>query len=294
MFAVRPCPVRSGPGGRRPPRCRRPAWARSAAARPARRPPACARSAGRGWWPNPGRSPAGRPTPLSATVTVSRSCSRDRDDLEQAVVRPRRRGKPCCSAFCSSSVSTMASGVATAAGSSPNEPVIFGDHPDLGRGHLPGHHRDPVRDVVEVHDLIRRVRQRLVHDRDRPDPADRLVQRRPRLGRLQPPGLQPQQRGDGLQVVLHPVVDLPDRGVLGHQLALAAAQFGDVPDQDQGAGPAPADDQRDRAQLDHRAVRRPPRPPAAPGPRPPPSATRPAARPDAHSLRGRPRPAPRR
>ncbi len=90
--------------------------------------------------------------------------------------------------------------------------------------------------------------------RDRPDPADRLIQRRAGLGRLQPPGLQPQQRGDGLQVVLHPVVDLPDRRVLGHQLALAVAHLGHVPDQDQGPGPGPADDQRDRTELDHRAV----------------------------------------
>ncbi len=65
---------------------------------------------------------------------------------------------------------------------------------------------------------------------------------------------QPEQGGHRLQIVLHPVVDLPDRGVLGHQLALAAAQFGDVPHQHQGAGPAAAHDQRDRPQLDHRAV----------------------------------------
>ena len=94
----------------------------------------------------------------------------------------------------------------------------------------------------------------LVHHRDRADPADRLVERGARLGRPQPPGLQPEQGRHRLQVVLHPVVDLPDRGVLGHQLALAAAQFGDVPYQHQGAGPAAAHDQRDRAQLDHRAV----------------------------------------
>ena len=37
----------------------------------------------------------------------------------------------------------------------------------------------------------------------------------------QPPTLQPQQRGDRLQVVLHPVVDLPDRRLLRDQLALA-------------------------------------------------------------------------
>ena len=52
-----------------------------------------------------------------------------------------------------------------------------------------------------------------------------------------PAGLQPEQGGDGLQVVLHPVVNLPDRGVLGDQLALAVPQLGHVPEQDQRPGP---------------------------------------------------------
>ena len=41
---------------------------------------------------------------------------------------------------------------------------------------------------------------------------------------LDPTRLHPQQRGDGLEVVLHPVVDLPDRLVLAQQLALAVPQ----------------------------------------------------------------------
>ena len=49
-------------------------------------------------------------------------------------------------------------------------------------------------------------------------------------------------------------MDLPDRGVLSHQLTLPAAQFGDVPHQHQGTGPGPAHDERNRTQLDHRAV----------------------------------------
>src|ERR1700744_6439304 len=71
---------------------------------------------------------------------------------------------------------------------------------------------------------------------------------------LQPPGLQPEQGGHGLEVVLDPVVDLPDRRVLGHQLALAAAQLGDVAAQDQRPRPVAADDERDGPQLDPRAV----------------------------------------
>ena len=122
------------------------------------------------------------------------------------------------------------------------------------RGHLARHHGHAVGDVVEIDDLLRRVGQRLVHDRDRSDPADCLVERGPCLRGAEPPGLQPEQGGHRLQVVLNPVMDLPDRGVLGHQLTLAATQFGDVPDQHQGARPAPAHDQRNRTQLDHRAV----------------------------------------
>ena len=75
------------------------------------------------------------------------------------------------------------------------------------------------------------------------------------LRRREPPRLQPQQRGDGLQVVLDPVMDLPDRRVLGDQLALAVPQLGHVPEQDQRAGPAAVHHQRDGPQLDDRAVR---------------------------------------
>lgn len=45
--------------------------------------------------------------------------------------------------------------------------------------------------------------------------------------------LEAQQRGHCLEVVLHPVVDLTDRGVLGDQLAFAVAQLGDVAAQHQ-------------------------------------------------------------
>ena len=53
---------------------------------------------------------------------------------------------------------------------------------------------------------------------------------------IEPPPLQAQQRRDGLQVVLHPVVDLADRGVLGQQQPVPAAQLGDVAEQHHRAG----------------------------------------------------------
>ena len=117
-----------------------------------------------------------------------------------------------------------------------------------------GHRGHPLGDVVEVDELFRGVRQRLVDDRDRSDPADRLLQRVPGFRRTGAAGLEPQQRGHGLQVVLHPVVDLADRGVLGHQLTLAVPQLGDVADQHQGTGPHVVHDQREGPELNHRAV----------------------------------------
>ena len=65
-------------------------------------------------------------------------------------------------------------------------------------------------------------------------------------GHVHPAGLQAQQRGHGLQVVLHPVVDLPDGGVLGDQGAVPAAYLGDVADQDQRADRHPGGHQRQR------------------------------------------------
>ena len=55
--------------------------------------------------------------------------------------------------------------------------------------------------------------------------SDELAQRLPHRRVARPPGLHAQQRGHGLQVVLHPVVDLPDGGVL----ATAAPGPGDAP-----------------------------------------------------------------
>ncbi|CAM5301371.1 hypothetical protein SDIAM26S_01783 [Streptomyces diastaticus subsp. diastaticus] len=91
-------------------------------------------------------------------------------------------------------------------------------------------------------------------DGDRADPADRLDQRLPATFGLDTAGLEPQQCGHCLEVVLHPVVDLPDGGVLGHQLALTTAQFRDVPEQDQRADVRALGPQRDGPELDDAAV----------------------------------------
>ena len=54
--------------------------------------------------------------------------------------------------------------------------------------------------------------------------------------RVQTATLQPQQRRDGLQVVLHPVVNLANGGVLRQQQLVALAHLGDIAHQQQAAG----------------------------------------------------------
>ena len=58
----------------------------------------------------------------------------------------------------------------------------------------------------------------------------------PHLVAAAAPGLHAQQRRDGLQVVLDPVVDLPDGRLLDAQLALAPPRLGEVVDEHQRAG----------------------------------------------------------
>ena len=125
----------------------------------------------------------------------------------------------------------MASALATSEASLPNDPIRRTRTRSPTELHVGDHRAEPVRDLVEVDDPLDRLAQRLVHDRDRPDPSHRLLEREAGRRLVDPPGLESQQRRDGLEVVLHPVVDLPDRRVLGDQLAVTAAQVGDVADQ---------------------------------------------------------------
>ena len=105
----------------------------------------------------------------------------------------------------------------------------------LGRRDLRRRAGHPVDDAVELDRLVAGHGERLVHQGDGRDPPDRLLQRDPGLRHGHPAGLQPQQRGDGLEVVLHPVVDLPDGGVLGDQGSVPATDLGDVPHEHQRA-----------------------------------------------------------
>lgn len=122
---------------------------------------------------------------------------------------------------------------------------------DLAGGDLGDHGEHPVGDLVELHPLVQVLRERLVHDRDGTHPAHGFLQRLPAAVGVDAAGLKPQQGRHRLEVVLHPVVDLPDGGVLGDQFALAAAQFGDISEQDQGTDAGALGLERDRPELDH-------------------------------------------
>ena len=92
-----------------------------------------------------------------------------------------------------------------------------GDHPDDRPAHL-----------SELDSLPGVARQRLVHQGDGRDTALGLLESGPRLGAAQPACLQAEQAGNRLQVVLDPVVDLLDDGLLAGEHPLPVAKLGDV------------------------------------------------------------------
>ena len=78
----------------------------------------------------------------------------------------------------------------------------------LARRRAPGRaSREAGRELGEIDDVPAVLGQLLVHRGDREDPVDRVAERLLRVDALGP-RLEPQERGDRLQVVLDPVVDL--------------------------------------------------------------------------------------
>ena len=70
------------------------------------------------------------------------------------------------------------------------------------------HRAQPVDQLGEVDVLVALLGQHLVHGGDREDPVDGVLERLRAGRRLSARGLQAQERGDRLQVVLDAVVDL--------------------------------------------------------------------------------------
>ena len=122
---------------------------------------------------------------------------------------------------------------------------------------LLGHPHEVAHDLAERDLLTRIARQHFVHAGDRPDASLGFAQRDLAVVlRRQPPRLQPQQRRNRLQVVLHAVVDLADRRVLRKQQPVAPTNVGDVAQQYQAAGDLAAMQQRQAAQQDGDVGRR--------------------------------------
>ena len=109
-----------------------------------------------------------------------------------------------------------------------------------------------VDDVVEVHAVTGLLGQDLVHSRDCRDPATCLGERLSGLIGLHAAGLQAQEGPDGLQIVLHPVVDFAQRRFLAQERSFAAAQVGDVPHKDDRSPGGIGGDQRHRSQRHRR------------------------------------------
>ena len=91
-------------------------------------------------------------------------------------------------------------------------------------------------------------------DGDGRDAALRRVERIASLARDGAARLHAQERRHGLQVILHPVIDLADRGVFRHEFALLAAQLADVAAQDDGALAGRAVKKRNGAEHHHHVV----------------------------------------
>ena len=197
-------------------------------------------------------NPEGSPTPSSDTRSRSSSGRLAISTVTETV----RDSVPnaCSNAFWISSAMISARGVAIFAGKIAGAAV----DPDPDRAlrcgeSLLDHLDDTTRNMIEVDAFVRVLRQRLVNQCDGGDPADALLQRLLRLHRAEPAALEAQQRCDGLEVVLHAMVDLADRRVLEEEHPVAVPQFGDVSQDPDGSGHLPRVDDRDEAPIDPRA-----------------------------------------
>ena len=140
----------------------------------------------------------------------------------------RTESPPCSSAFWSSSLKTSASAVARLPASETGSSAVSTRLP--GAEPLDEHRAQPVEQLVEVDVVVALLGQHLVHRGDREDPVDRVVERLARVDLLAGARLKPQQRGDGLEVVLDPVVDLLGEDAAHHRPAVLERDRGVVRD----------------------------------------------------------------
>ena len=108
--------------------------------------------------------------------------------------------------------------------------LVHGEHAAAHQVH------DAARGLGEVHALVVRVGQQVVDGGHGGGALGGLGEGAAHLVVVAAPRLHAQERGDGLQVVLHAVVDLADGRLFDAQLALAAAGLGEVLHQHEQAG----------------------------------------------------------
>ena len=113
-------------------------------------------------------------------------------------------------------------------------------------GQIDAHLQQLRNHFIEVDHLVRGLAEAFVDHGDGLHTALRLRKFLLDLLRLGLARLQPEQRRDGLQIVLHPVMDFGDRRVFGLQFNVPTAQLGDITAQHDGARPAVGVVQRQR------------------------------------------------
>ena len=101
--------------------------------------------------------------------------------------------------------------------------LLPGDEP------LDEHRAQPVDQLAQVDVVVAVLRQHLVHRRDRQDPVDRVGERLARIHVVRA-RLQPQERGDRLEVVLDAVMDLLGEHAAHHRAAVLERDRGMVRD----------------------------------------------------------------
>ena len=93
-----------------------------------------------------------------------------------------------------------------------------------------------------------------MHERNRGNTTLGILQRLDGVGVVGASSLNAKQASHGLQVVFHAVVNLANRGILGDQFTLLAAQLGHIATKQNGAGASPVFINRNRAQRKRHRV----------------------------------------
>ena len=140
-------------------------------------------------------------------------------------------------------------------GEHPEPVTVAHRHRRLPCGDVDHRGKQPGDGLVHVDLFVDAAREQLVHGRDGCHSSDSLDECRSRFLVGRATCLQTQKCGHRLQVVLDPVMNFPDRGVLADQCEVSTLDLGDVADQHHGTGTHTARTQRHRPQQHGRPAR---------------------------------------